>query len=99
LKAFPHLQKALDEQGSNFANFAASYLYLRDMHELGANAPTGMDHELPQNRVNVWIISDPEMAKMIPSILKPEDLEYTMAIIMPDCEKPWEIMDQCEKWA
>ena len=35
---------------------------------------------------------------MIPKILKPEDLEFTMAVIMPEMEHPWDIMDNCEKW-
>jgi len=29
---------------------------------------------------------------MIPKIIKPADLEYTFAIIMPDMEQPWNIM-------
>lgn len=35
---------------------------------------------------------------MIPKILKPQDLQYTFAIIMPDMEQPWDIMNQCDKW-
>lgn len=35
---------------------------------------------------------------MIPKILKPQDLEYTFAIIMPDLEQPWEIKNQVTKW-
>ena len=46
----------------------------------------------------LWLISDVEMGMMIPKILKPEDLEYTFAVIMPDLEQPWDIMNQCEKW-
>ena len=88
----------MEEQGNNFASFDSSYFYIRDLHELGANAHGVNEHETPQNRINVWIISDPEMGCMIPKILKPEDLEYTMAFIMPDLEQPWDIMKHCEKW-
>ena len=35
---------------------------------------------------------------MIPKILRPQDLEYSFAIIMPDMEQPWNIMEQCDKW-
>lgn len=49
-------------------------------------------------RINVWLVSKEEMGEMIPKILKPEDLEYTFAIIMPDLDQPWDIMNQCEKW-
>lgn len=38
------------------------------------------------------------MGPMIPKILKPSDLEYTLAIIMPDLEQPWEIKNQITKW-
>jgi len=44
------------------------------------------------------MISDEEMGKMIPKVIKPEDLEYTFAMIMPDLDTPWDIMNQCERW-
>jgi len=33
------------------------------------------------------------MGKMLTKVLKPEDLEHTFAIIMPDMEQPWLIME------
>jgi hypothetical protein len=48
--------------------------------------------------VNVWIISDEDMGEMISKVIKPEDLEFTMAIIMPEMEHPWDLMDNCKKW-
>ena len=50
------------------------------------------------SRINVWIINELDMARMIPKILKPEDLEFTFAIVIPDTEQPWDIMSQTEKW-
>ena len=84
----------LEEFGSDFANFDCSYFYFRDLSEAGA----AHQEENQQSRINVWMISDEEMGSMIPKILKPEDLEYTFAIIMPDLEQPWDIMNQCERW-
>ena len=50
-------------------------------------------------RINVWVISEEEMAMhMIPKVLSPEDLEFTFAVIVPDLEQPWDLMNQCEKW-
>jgi dihydroorotase len=49
-------------------------------------------------RINVWLISEEDMGEMLAKILKPEDLEYTFAVIMPDLVQPWDIMNQCEKW-
>ena len=46
----------------------------------------------------MWIINDVEMGKMIPKFLKPEDLEYTFAIVVPNLEQPWNLMEHCNKW-
>jgi hypothetical protein len=86
LKGAGLLQKAQEEQGSNYSSFDSSYIYIRELHEIGPNVTGVNEHEVPQNRINVWIISDPELGCMISKVLKPEDLEYTMAIIMPDLE-------------
>ena len=48
--------------------------------------------------MNVWIVNDPDMGHLIAKILKPEDLEHTMAIIMPNMEQPHNIMLHCKKW-
>ena len=50
------------------------------------------------SRLNVWIINDEDMGKMIPKILKPHDLEHTFAFIVPDLEQPWDLMRHCDKW-
>jgi hypothetical protein len=45
-------------------------------------------------RINVWVISEEEMAtNMIPKVLTPDDLEYTFAVIVPDLEQPWDLMN------
>lgn len=49
-------------------------------------------------RINVWVINEVEMSEMITKVLTPEDLEYTFAVIVPDLEQPWEIMNHCQKW-
>ena len=79
-----------DQQlGINFAHFDCSYFYLKD----------GLvDHSLTEentySRINVWFISDDEVGHILTKVLKPEDLEYTFAIIMPDMSEPWDIMNQ-----
>ena len=30
---------------------------------------------------------------MIPKVLAPEDLEFTFAVIVPDLEQPWDLMN------
>lgn len=88
-----------DEIGSDYSCFEGSYLYVREITEYGAvdEKNIGMEENL-MSRVNVWIINDEDMGKMIPKVLKPEDLEYTFAIIVPEIEQPWDLMQNCEKW-
>lgn len=76
-----------DEIGSDYSSFEGSYIYVREITEFGAvdEKNIGMEENL-MSRLNVWIISDEEMGKMIPKVLKPEDLQYTFAIIVPDIE-------------
>jgi len=51
------------------------------------------------SRVNVWIVTDLEMGvEMIPKIIRPEDIEFTFAVIMPDLEQPWDLMNHTKKW-
>ena len=87
-------QNKQEEYGSDFANFDCHFMFYRDITEHGQ---TGID-ENSNARINVWMISDEEMGKMIPKVIKPEDLEYTFAMIMPDLDTPWDIMNQCERW-
>ena len=70
-------------------------MFYKDISDAGQHL---IDNENTNARINVWMISDEDMGPMITKILKPEDLEYTFAIIMPDLEHPWDIMNQCEKW-
>lgn len=87
-------QHKLEELGSDFASFDCSFMFYKDITE----QTIGMEDNFNQTRINVWLISDPDMGQMISKILKPEDLEFTFAIIMPDLEKPWELKNQVSKW-
>ena len=83
-------QNKQEDFGSDFANFDCSYMFYRDISEA---AQHGIDNENTNARINVWMISDEDMGSMIPKILSPEDLEYTFAVIMPDLDQPWDIMN------
>jgi hypothetical protein len=95
-------QNIFDEIGSDYSAFESSYLYIREVTEYGviegAGGPNIGSDENMVSRLNVWIINDEDMGKMIPKILKPEDLEHTFAFIVPDLEQPWDLMRHCEKW-
>lgn len=86
----------MDELGSDYATFDSSYLYVRDLgDESEANTVAS---EETKSRINVWLITEPDMGKMLVKVLKPEDLQHTFALIVPDMEQPWSIMQQCQKW-
>ena len=90
------VQEKLDELGSDYATFDSSFLYVRDLadHDEASNIGT----EETKSRINVWLITEPDMGYMLTKVLKPEDLQHTFALIVPDMEQPWAIMQQCEKW-
>lgn len=87
-----------DEVGSDYSLFESSYLYARDLMSYTDDDAKHVGIEENLSRINVWVISEEEMGAMIPKFLKPEELEFTFAIIMPDLEQPWDLMAHCEKW-
>lgn len=87
-----------DDIGSDFSLFESSFIYARDIMDLGADEGQQIGIEESLTRINVWVISEDEMCNMIPKVLGPDDLEYTFAVIVPDLEQPWDLMVQCEKW-
>lgn len=90
-----------DDIGSEYSLFESNFLFMKDLGNYGGEGEGLQNFGSEENlsRINVWIINEEEMAKMIPKIIKPEDLENTFCIIVPDTEAPWDIMNQCNKWA
>ena len=86
----------MDELGSDYATFDSSYLYVRDLGDENETAAVGQEET--KSRINVWLITEPDMGQMLVKVLKPEDLRHTFAVIVPDMEQPWSIMQQCQKW-
>lgn len=84
----------MDELGSDYATFDTSYLYIRDLgdHDEAQAIIVG---EETKSRINVWMITEPDMGIMLTKVLKPTDLQHTFAVIVPDMEQPWSIMQQC----
>ena len=68
-------QNIFDEIGSDYSSFESSYLYIREVTEYGVmEGDRGQNIGSDENmisRLNVWIINDEDMGKMIPKILKP----------------------------
>jgi Dynein light intermediate chain (DLIC) len=54
------------------------------------------DDNLP--RLNIWMLSDPEKKDLLKTILKPETLESTAALIVIDLDQPWDLKESLYKW-
>ena len=57
---------------------------MKSLYDMDEENVKGNDENL--TRINVWIINEPEMSEMISKVLRPEDLENTLAIVIPDLE-------------
>lgn len=56
-----------DDIGSEYSLFESSYLYARDLFDMGGEEAQQIGMEENLTRINVWVISEEEMAtKMIP---------------------------------
>jgi hypothetical protein len=56
---------------------------VKDLTEKDAlNSLVTSDDNLP--RMNVWLLQEPEKADLVKQVLKPEDLQYTCAMIVLD---------------
>ena len=49
-------------------------------------------------RMNVWTLQDPEKTDLLKMVVKPDNLEYTSAMIVLDFDQPWDIMNSLNKW-
>lgn len=87
-----------DEIGSEYSLFESSFIYARDIMDLGHEEGQQIGIEDNLTRITVWVISEEDMTSMIPKVLSPEDLEFTFAVIVPDLEQPWDLMNQCQRW-
>lgn len=87
----------VEKMSSQFSGLDSMFLYVKDLSEKDAlNSLVTSDENLP--RMNVWALQDVEKSDLLKVVLKPEDLEYTCALIVLDFEQPWEIMNSLQKW-
>lgn len=83
--------------GSQFSGIDFGFLYVKDMAEKDAlTTMVSADDNLP--RLNVWMLQEPEKADLLKVVLKPEQLEYTAAMIVLDFDQPWEMKESVNKW-
>ena len=65
-----------DDIGSEYSLFESNFLFAKDLTELAGESQGLMtiSSEDVLSRVNVWIINEIDMARMISKILRPQDL-------------------------
>lgn len=69
--------------GSQVGALDSAFIYIKDLSERDAlNSIVTADDNLP--RMNVWFLQDVEKAELLKIVLKPEDLQFTCALIVLD---------------
>lgn len=87
----------VEKMGSQFSAIDFGFLYVKDLSEKDAvSMAVNSEDNLP--RMNVWMLQDSEKADLLKMVLKPENLEYTAAVIVLDFDQPWEMKDALNKW-
>ena len=87
----------VDKMGSSYAALDSAFLYVKDLSEKDAlNTMVSAEDNLP--RMNVWVLQEQEKADLIKMMVRPEDLQYTCAIIVLDFDQPWEMMNALHRW-
>ena len=46
----------------------------------------------------MWTLFDPKRWDLLEAVIQPQDLEHTMAIIVLDMDKPWELDASFQRW-
>ena len=68
---------------SPFAGLDSAFLYVKDLYEKDAlNMNVSSKENLP--RLNIWSLRYEEKADLLQVVLKPDDLEHLLAIIVLD---------------
>lgn len=88
----------VDSMGSSYSSVDASYLYVRDLSDKDAGGFVGAE-EASSNKLNIWTVRDPARIKLLNRMLKPEDLNNLVALVLADFSEPWELMNSLQKWS
>ena len=87
----------VDKMGSDYSALDFSFLYVKDLFDVDMESTTvTVDDNLP--KMNIWSIHDQERCDLIESVIQPDDLPNTAAVIVLDFDEPLEIMNDLRKW-
>ena len=83
--------------GSDYAALDSSFLYVKDLLDTEtADTLVTTDDNLP--KLNIWSVNDSERTELIESVLSPDSLPRTSAVICLDFDEPMEIMNHLRTW-
>ena len=87
----------VESMGSDYAALDFSFLYVKDLLDTEmATSVVTTDDNLP--KLNIWSVNDSERCELIESVLTPDSLPRTAAVICLDFEEPMEIMNHLRAW-
>jgi dynein light intermediate chain 1 len=87
----------VEKMGSQFSALDFEFLYVKDLTEKDALTTTVTSEDnLP--RMNVWVVQDTEKIDLLKMVMKPENLEFSSAVIVLDLDQPWEMMNSLNRW-
>lgn len=70
---------------------AYSYLDAADLSE------QGLERDDSPPRISVWCCSELEFEDLLQTVMRPEQLANTAAVVAVDLSRPWEVMDSVKK--
>lgn len=80
----------VEDLGSSYPALDSAFVSVRDYSE-GETAD-----EL--TRINIWMLQEHKKSGLLRKVLKPADLQYTVAVILLDLSEPWDLMNSLFKW-
>ena len=81
--------------GSDFAALDNFFIYVKDLSDQDFGPASQADYIA---KMNVWSVSEDEKWDLLDCVVKPEDLESTVAVIVLDFDRPWDLMASLKRW-
>ena len=83
--------------GSDFSALDFSFLYVKDlMDQENLHSVVTVDDNLP--KLNIWSLHDSTKTDLLESVIEPDDLQRTVAVIVLDLEHPLKMMQSLRDW-
>ena len=87
----------VDKMGSDFSALDFSFLYVKDlMDQENLHSVVTVDDNLP--KLNIWSLHDSTKCDLLETVIEPDDLQRTVAVIVLDLEHPLKMMQSLRDW-